>query len=363
MNKHSMMSRLTALALVILLTLGLLSGCKTKVGEPVSVTINDNGNIVVAEGRDSMTVKMLLKEADISLGAHDEVTPELNAVWKKANAQEITIRRSVTVTVTDGSSQKTVELVGGTVADAISASGFSTVGFTVDPAPSSALSNGMVITLNKVTDGLVTNEDKTYYYMNGEPQKNAVVTTNEGTLYANADGEINRNYCGGVNIDGQDWIVINGAAQKVETEFDKTLFAAAKDIDACTTTDMTKDEKLKAAFDYIKTHYLEGVLHDPPYQEPDWHIVCANDLFVYGKGDCFSYGAAFAFYAKAIGCSDVYASNSGGHGWAEAEGKAYDPEWSMHSDAYTYFAVAPGDEVDVAYWTTTSDADWKHIKL
>ena len=42
-------------------------------------------------------------------------------------------------------------------------------------------------------------------------------------------------------------------------------------------------------------------------------------MFVDGAGNCFSYGAAFAYMAKAIGYKNVYCCNSGGHGWAEVD--------------------------------------------
>jgi len=47
---------------------------------------------------------------------------------------------------------------------------------------------------------------------------------------------------------------------------------------------MSKEEKLKICFYSIKKDYLEGIRHNPPYRESDWHIVYANDIFAYGKG-------------------------------------------------------------------------------
>ena len=91
-------------------------------------------------------------------------------------------------------------------------------------------------------------------------------------------------------------------------------------------------------------------------------MLYANDIFVYGKGDCFSYGAAFAYIGKAIGCTECYACNSGGHGWAEIEGKYYDPEWDMHHQEYNHFGVLPDDPCDVDYSNTlTEGVDWMHV--
>lgn len=214
-------------------------------------------------------------------------------------------------------------------------------------------------------DGFVVIDNRTYFFNEGVLQKNDIVgNSEEGYFYAGSDGAIDYGYSDGVTIDGIDYIIINGKAWSVFTESDKALFQAAKDIAKCTETSMTKEEKLKCAFDYIKSNYLEGVRHNPPYRESDWPVVCANDIFVYGKGDCYSYGAAFAYYGKAIGCSDCYAVNSGGHGWAEIEGLVYDPEWSMHSDNYPYYAMTYDEKCDVPYKSSISDgAEWKRKEI
>lgn len=214
-------------------------------------------------------------------------------------------------------------------------------------------------------NGFITIDDITYYYSNGALLKDTIVgDDSEQFYYVNSEGIIDYGYCDGVTVDGVDWTVIDGVASTVETESDKTLFLAAKAVGKCTNSSMTKEEKLKSAFDYIKTNYLEGVPHNPPYREDDWHIVYANDIFVRGKGDCYSYGAAFAYMGKAMGCSDCYAVNSGGHGWSEIGGLIYDPEWSMHSNNYPYFAMSYDEKCDVPYKSSISDgAEWKRKEI
>lgn len=150
--------------------------------------------------------------------------------------------------------------------------------------------------------------------------------------------------------------------QETYSEADKVYAAAKEAVAQCTNDSMSKDEKLRAAFNYIKQNYLEGVRRDN-YTEMDWPVVYANDLLICGKGDCFSYGAAFAYMAKAIGCSDCYACNSGGHGWAEVEGKVYDPEWSLHSSKYSYCGMSYDDPSDVPYKTALGTADWMHVAV
>lgn len=216
-------------------------------------------------------------------------------------------------------------------------------------------------------NGWVNVDGNLCYYIDGVLQKNTVVgNETEGYAYVNENGVRDFGYCNGLTIDGVDWNIIESRATRVEDEWDACLHSALIDIGKCTNSSMTRDEKLRAAFTYIQddNNYLEGVRHDPPYNEMDWPVVCANDLFEYGMGDCFSYGAAFAFYGKAIGCEECYACNTGGHGWAEIDGKAYDPEFDMHDPDYRHFAVAPEDDNNVAYFTSlTEGVDWMKIKL
>ena len=143
---------------------------------------------------------------------------------------------------------------------------------------------------------------------------------------------------------------------------ERVMEAARKAVEACTNSSMTKEQKLKAAFDYLKKNYLEGVRRDL-YKEMDWPVVYAKDLLIGGKGDCFSYGAAFAYMAKIIGYEEVYACSSGGHGWAEIDGKIYDPEWSMHAFKYSYFGMSYDEKCDVAYKGAIGWAEWTHVKV
>ena len=138
--------------------------------------------------------------------------------------------------------------------------------------------------------------------------------------------------------------------------------AARKAVRKCTHKGMKMEEKLRVAFDYLKDNYLEGVRRDT-YTGPDWPVVYAKDLLIDGKGDCFSFGASFAYMAKAIGYEEVYACNSGGHGWAEIDGKIYAPEWATHSDKYSYYGMSYDEPCDVAYGDSLGDEDWMHVKI
>ena len=96
----------------------------------------------------------------------------------------------------------------------------------------------------------------------------------------------------------------------------------------------------------------------------DWPELYANDMFVDGAGNCFSYASAFAYMAKAIGYENVYCCSSGGHGWAEINGLVYDPEWSRHSNKSTYFGISYNASTDVNYKAGISPGyAWMHIKI
>lgn len=334
-------------------------------GAPVKVTILDGDRSETAEGTDGMTVARLLEKAEVSVGKRDRVVPARNVKWRDAGAHAITVKRYAKVKVIADDTSEVVELIGGTVELAMSKAGFSPAKYDADEDKRAYLTNGMEIHVSMHQDGFVTDGKTAHYIVKGIVQKNGIVgSEKEGYYYADKDGVIDLGYCDGVNCDGKDWIIIEGKAKKVESDSDKTLFAAAKAVAACTNSRMSRVEKLHQCFNYIKTSYLEGVRHDPPYTEMDWPIVYANDLYVYGKGDCFSYGAAYAYMGKAIGYEEVYACNTGGHGWAEIEGKYYDPEWDMHHQEYNHFGVSPEDPCDVNYsGTLLPGVKWMRIKI
>ena len=355
---------------VIILIVVLISATSCSFfGKDVTITVNDNGNAVSVDGKDNMTVDEILKKAGITLSARDTVEPELSKRWSDAGAGEVTVKRYAKVTVTDGTYTQQPELVGGTVEQAITQAGFDIKQYETPDNMKSNLTNGMTITLVKHKEPETTAAPITAEPTTQAPATQSSVNTikgndTDGYYYVGSNGEVDYNYCDAVTVDGVDWNVICGVATKVVSESDKTLHLACKDVARWTNSSMSKEDKLKVCFDSIKSDYLEGVRHNPPYREDDWPVVCANDIFVYGKGDCYSYGAAFAYVGRAIGYTESYAVNSGGHGWAEINGLIYDPEWSMHSNKSTYFGLSYDDKVDVPYASAISDgAEWKRKKI
>ncbi len=230
--------------------------------------------------------------------------------------------------------------------------------------------------------GYVKIDGKTYYYdKNGVLQKNGLVgSSKEGWRYADKNGVVNYTYTGlasnsagtwylkngsldrtlrtAVTVGGTDYNVLNGKAYRVGTTKERTLFRALKIVDRVTDSSMSKSDKLYACWKHLRTAYGEHNPRIPHYHGEGWAEMYANDIFVDGGGNCFSYGAAFAYLAKAVGYSNCYACNSGGHGWAEVEGLVYDPEWSMHNSGYTYYALSYDTPTDVRYKSAISAGEW-----
>lgn len=159
-------------------------------------------------------------------------------------------------------------------------------------------------------------------------------------------------------------VYVNGKAVKgMSAESLATLQRAQAVVNDITDDSMTKKEKLKVCFDFVKT-YKECRPRTPHYTGMDWPVIYANDMFVDGTGNCCSYAAAFAYMAKAIGYEEVYCCNSGGHGWAEVDGLIYDPEWSLHHKEYSYYALSYNTKMDQNYkGAIAAGQPWMHVKI
>ena len=209
-----------------------------------------------------------------------------------------------------------------------------------------------------------------WYYFNADgslPQGETLMYSRlgdiSGWLYLK-NGRFDPSYRGALRYNDDRWIVEEGLAWQAETEEEITLFRAFEAVADATDPDMTMYEKLWACFNYVKTAYDEDQPRYPHYTAVDWPVLYANDMFVDGGGNCFSYAAAFAYMAKAIGYDEVYCCNSGGHGWAEVEGLVYDPEWSRSHSTYSYFGMSYYDSCDVNYKAAISyGLDWMHVKI
>lgn len=105
-----------------------------------------------------------------------------------------------------------------------------------------------------------------------------------------------------------------------------------------TTEKMTREQKLKKAFEYAKNN-LRAQNRGGFQKNGDWDMFYAEIAFKTGRADCYSYGAYFAYLANALGYKATVVS-SGGHGWAEIGGKVYDPNWAKFSKVDSYFGMS-----------------------
>lgn len=229
---------------------------------------------------------------------------------------------------------------------------------------SSYISNTKYYRNGSLANGLVTVNKSKYYLKNGVIQKKGIVGSDKyGWYYAGKNGKIDTSYRNAVTQHGKDWVVMDGKATKVTSKSDRTLFRAMKIVTKITNKKMSKSQKLKTCYNYVKNAYTELNPRIPHYHGSDWPIIYANDMFVDGAGNCFSYGAAFAYMAKAIGYKNVYCCNSGGHGWAEVDGLIYDPEWSRHHTK-EYYALNYNTTKDPNYKAAIAPGlSWMHVKI
>lgn len=133
----------------------------------------------------------------------------------------------------------------------------------------------------------------------------------------------------------------NGKAKLTESSLAKldVLIKANKIVEKVTKPGMSKSEKLKKCYQYAKKEFqYRG---SPKFQGGGrWELDYALDMFDQGHGSCYAYGAAMAFLADAVGYENCYAISSGGHGWAEIEGRVYDISWDLVDRKHNYYALS-----------------------
>lgn len=98
-------------------------------------------------------------------------------------------------------------------------------------------------------------------------------------------------------------------------------------VDKYTKPAQTKREKLKACFLVLKNKYSIHAYRGFS-TKPGWYRAFALDIFNKKAGTCHSYACAFAYIANAVGYKNCKIVSSGGHSWAEINGKVYDPDWT-----------------------------------
>ena len=134
----------------LIMALCLLASCLTACGEKeISLKISDMGAVTEITSKTGKTVAQALEEAEIKLGEKDETEPAADTKLTE-DITDILVKRYAKVTVVYGDQKKEVELVGGTVADAVKEAALTTEkNVTPDVPETDYLKDGMTITLSK----------------------------------------------------------------------------------------------------------------------------------------------------------------------------------------------------------------------
>ncbi|MBS5501600.1 MAG: N-acetylmuramoyl-L-alanine amidase family protein, partial [Eggerthella sp.] len=163
-------------------------------------------------------------------------------------------------------------------------------------------------------------------------------------------------------IDGKRYVFSpSGAYVPVSAAHAAVFERAVKELERCTNASMTKEQKLRAAFNHIRDDFREYNPRIPHMKRVGWETIYADDVFIGRGGNCLSYAAAFAFMAKAIGYENVYACNRC-HAWVEIYGRVYDPEWEKNHRSENYFNRAINASGGPGY-TNKQGEPWMRVAI
>lgn len=168
-----------------------------------------------------------------------------------------------------------------------------------------------------------------YYYFGSDGYiRTGNFTVGSTTYWVDSSGKIQNML---VTRDGQTtaYDAQKKAMSSSAAEHLKAMVNAQRVVDAVTNSSMSDAQKLRACFDWVvsKPYATLRVFH----KTDNWVGLYANDHFERGRGNCQADAAAFAYLAKALGCTEVYVcvdtndESLLGHSWAEVGGLVYDP--------------------------------------
>ena len=107
----------------------------------------------------------------------------------------------------------------------------------------------------------------------------------------------------------------------------KVMVRCQKIMDSIVSPGTPKSNKLSKAFRYATNHFRARNIGRFSAGS-DWDVRYAEYMLNTGSGDCYCYGAVFAYLANAAGYKNVCVCSSGGHGWCRISGRYYDPNWA-----------------------------------
>lgn len=157
MKKHYF-GKILALVMAVCMLSCCLVACG---GKEMALTVNDRGTKTEVTANVGSTVAQVLEKAQITLGEKDETEPAKDARITE-DVKEIIVKRYAKITVVLGDEKKEIEVVGGTVEDAIKKAGYTLDGgITSDTPVTDYAKDGMTITLTKGLTVELTMDGKT----------------------------------------------------------------------------------------------------------------------------------------------------------------------------------------------------------
>ena len=112
-------------------------------------------------------------------------------------------------------------------------------------------------------------------------------------------------------------------------------------ISKCTNSSMTKEEKLRACYDYVGKNITYRTLSNDCPSNFKYHEYYAYQTVISGSGNCYGMNFLFGHLAKKLGYDVKFYKGYVGtrrdpHGWVEIEGLIYDPELEYANNVNLY---------------------------
>lgn len=153
----------------------------------------------------------------------------------------------------------------------------------------------------------------------------------------------------------------------------QTIIRAEKIVKRITKKSWGKMRKLKKCFRWVMA-FPYKTRRVFKFKQKNWPAVYANDHFVRKGGECHADGAAFAYLAAACGYTKVYAccdsriNGENNHGFAEVNGRAFDPlfaqakSFSRNWNArYGVYELSPAAKIKIPYGKASHNKKGKMI--
>lgn len=109
-----------------------------------------------------------------------------------------------------------------------------------------------------------------------------------------------------------------------------------------TTHNMSKKQKLRACFRYVRDVYWDFQMGAFRRSSGKWDLTYGQIGLITNarnhRADCYTSSCTFAYLANAVGYK-VKVISSGKHGWAEINGRIYDPAFARVSRVDSFFGM------------------------